>query len=470
MGTIAQGYDRIGVNTATTGTGTVTLGAVITDSTNGDYLTFADAGVPTGTNVPYLIVDGNNFEIGLGTYTLSGTTLTRSVTVSKISGTKSTTLLTLSGNAKVYVVLSAALAFSLANGGVQIQDDGTIVTAQTIVCDNGIIQTYGTTAGILGSSASSSYPAAQFTNTTADASACQFIFAKSRAGAATQNGDSLGAYYFEGTDTTPQFIQAGIFQCVQTGASGSFTVPAAFRFITQAGTISVPTGTDTLATRAAAEALSNKTIGLAAGTTSVAPVQFTSGTNLTTPVAGALEYDGSVLYATTATIGRGLLEVEQWAVGNTDKTLTSTTTAQAAFNTSANGAIGVGIGTYEFECMLNLASMSATSGSFGFALAGTATKTQFWNSEANKVATLATASSSQNTYNTTNANATLATANVNTLGYALMKGVIRVTVAGTIIPQVSLGVAAAALVKAGSYFRIKQLSGSATFLSVGNWS
>lgn len=47
-------------------------------------------------------------------------------------------------------------------------------------------------------------------------------------------------------------------------------------------------------------------VTLAAGTTSIAPLKFASGTNLTTAVAGALEYDGSFVYSTlNTTSGRG---------------------------------------------------------------------------------------------------------------------------------------------------------------------
>lgn len=43
-----------------------------------------------------------------------------------------------------------------------------------------------------------------------------------------------------------------------------------------------------------------------AGTTSLAPLQFTAGTNLTTAAAGAVEYDGTFLFGTpTTTSGRG---------------------------------------------------------------------------------------------------------------------------------------------------------------------
>lgn len=112
--------------------------------------------------------------------------------------------------------------------------------------------------------------------------------------------------------------------------------------------------------------------------------------------------------------------------------------------------------------------MSATSGSFGFALGGTATFTQFYLAYADKKAVFATASGTQTSYNVA-ANTALTTASVNTNGFAQISGIINVSASGTIIPQVSLGVAAAAVVGIGAYFRIRPI-GSTTVTSVGNWS
>lgn len=157
---------------------------------------------------------------------------------------------------------------------------------------------------------------------------------------------------------------------------------------------------------------------------------------------------------------------------NTAYTLTSQTAAQKLFNASTNGALTVPVGTYQFECFYSLSSMSASSGSFGFAFGGTATFTQQWWSLAQKgTATLATATATQSTYNTA-ANTTLATASVNTVGYAFIRGILNVTVAGTVIPQVSLGVAAAAVVGVGSYFKIVpfSVSNSTTNIALGTWS
>lgn len=82
------------MTTATTGTGTITLGSAVSG-----YLTFALAGVQDGDVIDYAIKDGSNSEIGTGTYTSSGTTLTRSVTKS----TNSNAAISLSGTAEVFI-------------------------------------------------------------------------------------------------------------------------------------------------------------------------------------------------------------------------------------------------------------------------------------------------------------------------------------------------------------------------------
>lgn len=94
---MAKLFDRVGMTTATTGTGAVTLGSAITDATNGDLRSFATAGAANGDVVNYLITDGNAWELGTGTYTASGTTLSRTL-VSSSTGL----LLVLSGSANVY--------------------------------------------------------------------------------------------------------------------------------------------------------------------------------------------------------------------------------------------------------------------------------------------------------------------------------------------------------------------------------
>lgn len=97
--------NRAWMTTATTGTGTITLGA----AKSNDYFTFAEAGISNTDTVHYVIVDGTDVEIGLGTYTSSGTTLSRdTVIASRVGGTAGTSKLNLSGSATVYVTSVAS--------------------------------------------------------------------------------------------------------------------------------------------------------------------------------------------------------------------------------------------------------------------------------------------------------------------------------------------------------------------------
>lgn len=91
---MAKLYNLARMTTATTGTGTITLG-----SASSGFLTFALAGVVNGEVVSYGIKDGASSEIGTGTYTSAGTTLTRTVTKS----TNSDAAINLSGTAEVFI-------------------------------------------------------------------------------------------------------------------------------------------------------------------------------------------------------------------------------------------------------------------------------------------------------------------------------------------------------------------------------
>jgi hypothetical protein len=209
-----------------------------------------------------------------------------------------------------------------------------------------------------------------------------------------------------------------------------------------------------------------------AGTTAAAGLTMASGTLATSALAGMIEYDGVVAYATPVASERGVIDEEQFITmqGGTF-TLTSQTAAQKLFNSPTNGSVTVGGSrSYLFECEFDLSTMSSTSGSFGFALAGTATFTYLkWWSYGVKAA-LATAVATQSTMNANStSNTTLVTATTNTVGWAHIHGILRVNAGGTIIPQVSLGIAAAAVVGRDSYFRLWPL-GTNVVTSVGNWS
>jgi hypothetical protein len=218
------------------------------------------------------------------------------------------------------------------------------------------------------------------------------------------------------------------------------------------------------------------TLRAGTATAGTSPLKFQTGTLLTTAEAGAVEYLGNTFYASAAASTRGVLPTEQWVVLTGTNTLTSQTGVQPIFDGGGgptNGSVSLPIGTYQFECVYALTSMSATSGSFGFSIAGgtgPATFTFSYDSTASKAGTgAATAQAGFKLFSSAAATA-LVTNSTGTVGSAVIKGIIRVTVAGTVIPQVSLTVAAAAIVSANSYFKVSPLGNVSTVAQVGNWA
>ncbi len=92
-------YNLVRQQTATTGTGTVTLGAAVAG-----HLSFDQAGVPDGQTVTYAIIEGNNAEIGRGVYNSAGPTLTRP---SILRSTNSNAAINLAGAAEVIITAAA---------------------------------------------------------------------------------------------------------------------------------------------------------------------------------------------------------------------------------------------------------------------------------------------------------------------------------------------------------------------------
>lgn len=100
--------NRAKMSTATTGTGTITLGSAVSG-----FQSFAAAGVVDADTVRYVIEDGASWEIGTGVYTASSTTMTRTVSESSNAGSA----ITLSGNAVVFVSATAADLAATGGGG-----------------------------------------------------------------------------------------------------------------------------------------------------------------------------------------------------------------------------------------------------------------------------------------------------------------------------------------------------------------
>lgn len=120
--------NRVYVNTATVGTGTLTLGVVKSAA----FCTFAEAGAVDGDEIrSFIIEEGNDFEIVVGIYNSAGPTLTRAtVRLSRIASAVGTTKMNLLGTATVRCIAAAEdLVTKDTSGNVSIAGE---MTAKTL--------------------------------------------------------------------------------------------------------------------------------------------------------------------------------------------------------------------------------------------------------------------------------------------------------------------------------------------------
>ena len=104
--------DRVKETTTTAGTGTVTLLGASTG-----FQSFAVVGDANTTFYCIAGQTGNEWEVGVGTYTSSGTTLARTTVLSNSSGTQPSALSFSAGTKDVFVTYPAGYAVAATNVG-----------------------------------------------------------------------------------------------------------------------------------------------------------------------------------------------------------------------------------------------------------------------------------------------------------------------------------------------------------------
>lgn len=312
---------------------------------------------------------------------------------------------------------------------------------------------------------------------------------------ALQTARTINGTSFDGTANITVAAAAGTL----TGATLNATVTASS--LTQLGTLSTltvsgatvlqgnitatssqtinisPTAGALTINPTAASTMNNLSITLPAGTATVPPLKFTTGTNLTTPQAGAVGYDGTIFHATPIGQQRGLLLVEQYLVLQSDRNLNfATTAAQAIFAT--NPTLSANTRYY-----LRLkAFVSRTSGDNNTALTlgfgGTAVLSRVGyavQSRAGALGVVGTGNTCDNviTTNFTTQAAVTGVANPPSAQSFLITALVDVgATGGTFIPQFSwtgATAAGASVVAAPSTFHIYPVGPSGVDTSVGQW-
>lgn len=233
-----------------------------------------------------------------------------------------------------------------------------------------------------------------------------------------------------------------------------------------------PTGTGSVTINpAAASTMNNVTITVPAGTTTVAPFRMTSGTNLSSVTAGALEYDGTVATFTTNTsVGRAPIQQMVFTSGiSASNGVTVVASTNYAIFPAANDTITLPVGTYMVELNFRVDHNGTASNALLFTMLGAGGSTctfvgQSFASTTNGGVPIQ--------YRIPSAAATGISAAVVSPGQRIVyiTGVLRVTVQGTIIPSIQFtGAAGTMTFYADNYMIISPLSSSASVASTGGW-
>ena len=377
--------DRVKENTTTTGTGEITLAGTFTG-----YQAFSVIGNANTTYYAIVSQVANEWEVGIGTYTLSGTKLSRDTVLSSSSLSSIAAISSISQSTTTVTVNTTAAHGITA---------GQVITVNAIA--NATALTIGATATILtlGTTSQADW------NTLAGTVALTYVVGSTLTaavagsgitgtGTVTLNAQGTGKTVltasgsiltYAGTSATYTAVTlltgfAGVLTPFTAGNKDVFVTYPAERSVyadglnivadnvalvpvssggtglTTLAANSIPYGNGTSPYQSSATLtydgtnLQASTVKPAAGTTTVAPIVLTSGTNLTTAAVGVIEYDGVNMYGTVdVTSGRSSIglynQFKLTANGGTISTIAN------FFGTASNIAL-VADGYYDIEIIL----------------------------------------------------------------------------------------------------------------------
>jgi len=193
-------YDRVRETTTTSGTGTLSLLGAVTG-----YQSFS-ASVGNGNACYYTCSDqsGSNWEVGIGTYTSSGSTLSRSTV---LASSNSNSLVSFGSNTKdVFVTAPASILSEIMASPITVANGGTgdtSLTAYAVLCggttSTGVVQSVsgvGTSGQVLTSNGAAALPTWQ---------------AAGGGGSGTVSTGTLGQVAYYAANGTTVSGRAGVF-------------------------------------------------------------------------------------------------------------------------------------------------------------------------------------------------------------------------------------------------------------------
>jgi predicted TIM-barrel enzyme len=202
------------------------------------------------------------------------------------------------------------------------------------------------------------------------------------------------------------------------------------------------------------------------------PIKLTSGSLLTSPEDGTIEYDGKVHYSTpSSTTGRGVIPSILFTSGT--NTFANVGTAQVVFPSTNDVLTVVDATTYMVEGSIYIDQASLNTRSLGFSIKGGGSAT-FTSTALQVLSTKDTDLSTNSpllTLVTTETNTTVTTSNANRYILLKISGLIRINVGGTINPTIIFNSAPGAVPTGSSnnYLYLYPI-GTNTVDKIGSWS
>lgn len=213
-----------------------------------------------------------------------------------------------------------------------------------------------------------------------------------------------------------------------------------------------------------------------AGTATVPALNFTSGTNMTTPSAGAFEYDGVTFYGTPNASNRGVLQTSHFMVLASDYIGNDTNSAQKVFNlgTGSAGAITLPGSTSYFMEAVYIITRAVGSNShtlstlfaLSSALTGITYTADTTSTTGNSLGAVSRIYGTAATAVAVTGASTSSTENIT----VIIRGTVRTNASTTFTPQIQYSAApgGAPTFLAGSYIKLIPIGNNAVTY-VGNW-
>lgn len=287
-------------------------------------------------------------------------------------------------------------------------------------------------------------------------------------GAKTPDSSTIGMFRWDGKDSSGSYdLFAAIQVDIGTNASGG--APSSLLLQT------APSGgnaTNALRLNSDQSAELFGTLKPVAGTTTVAPIDLAAGSLLSTPVGGAIEYDGALAYFTpdgSAVGGRAVNLTKWFARLASSNALSNDTSVQSIFGKGLN----LPTGYYRLEMYVQLTTGTTShtvavglGGSGGLAITGARWTSQFINVAAG--GTPGNVSGKWNTSHTLGTPEVVSPASTAASKLVKYEIVFGVSTAGKVIPQIKFSAAPGGTnqVQASSWVMITPLSTS----DIGDWS